>query len=182
MMWIALIQRTIRLGLSDTRDHLLNMRDRRFLPDTVTQVENMPGAAEIGEHIIHCLIQSFSTGDQHRRIEISLDRAIIPELHNSLLPIRTPVETDHIRVGDFGNFRRRCPIDVPFGKTIIFASGIACRTLATIRPTGSTHQRSNASPANAPAQVSKICTTSAPELICPIKCAAEASISRSMIF
>ena len=47
---------------------------------------------------------------------------------------------------------------------MILASGICSRTPATIFCVGSMHQRSNCSGPSTPAQVSKICTTSAPAL------------------
>ncbi len=59
------------------------MRDRSLFQNTVTEIENVPLAAKACQHIIHCLIQCFSTGDEDRWIEISLRNKLIPELHSS---------------------------------------------------------------------------------------------------
>ena len=45
---------------------------------------------------------------------------------------------------------------------MIFAPGTCSRTMVTMRLVGAMHQRANSSGGSTPAQVSKICTASAP--------------------
>ena len=64
---------------------------------------------------------------------------------------------------------------------MIFASGACARTPATMRFVGSIDQRSNSRGGSTPAQVSKICNTSAPALSWPSKYWIEFSTSTSII-
>ncbi len=77
-----------------------------------------------------------------------------------------PVYTDGIDPGLLRRSRsRRKP--APFGKPMMRIACAAFRTARTISAVGAMHQRSKSSSFRTPAQLSKICTTSAPALIWP---------------
>ena len=83
------------------------------------------------------------------------------------------VDAGHFRIGN-------AIAPTPRGKPMILASGICRRTPSTIFCVGWMHQRSNCSGPSTPAQVSKICTHSAPALSCPTRYSIEPCTSRSI--
>ena len=144
---------------------LLDMRDRRLRQDAVAEIEDQRALGEVLQDVVDRAVERGAAGEQHQRVEIALhgDAALHVRAHERRL--RGPVDADrvdrHLRRDSASS-----EAPAPRGKPMIFAPGTARRTFSTMRRTGATHQRSNSAVGSTPAQVSKICTASAPALSC----------------
>ena len=53
-----------RTTIAHPRDHLLDMRDRRFLLDAVAEIEDQPAVRKIRQYIIDRAVERCSARDQ----------------------------------------------------------------------------------------------------------------------
>ena len=164
---------------SNPSEHLLDMRDRRSRQDAVAEIEDVAAGGERRHHVVDFAVERGAAGQQRKRIDITLhcDTRLQGIARN--LSLESPVNADAVRRRSFPRKRNAIAL-TPRGKPMILVPGIWRRTPSTIFCVGRMHQRSNCSGPSTPAQVSKICTHSAPALSWPTRYSIEACTSRSI--
>ena len=72
------------------------MRNGRVLQNTVAEVENMRPTTKGFQHLIHTLVERFSPGDKHERIEIALQRLTRTDTTSRDVERNPPVDTHDV--------------------------------------------------------------------------------------
>src|SRR5579859_6784005 len=91
---------TRHLPFMDRLDEELQVLERRRRMDAVTEVENVTRpAARASQHVARSLAYQLGRPQQHGRVEVALDAAVVTDDRPPCIQWDAPVERDYVRAG-----------------------------------------------------------------------------------